>query len=316
MTDLLDPKLWRERYAFGITLGAGDRPVETDSIAKILGCAPPRGTSKTLAGRELKAASSALQEAACGLSDTVIGWHLRAATSDLEIKLGIPLGLVVAKGTPVDAGLVRGQDYDVEVPRKEFTNSNARLYYRIDLPAGVVSVQRIRAYWFNQLVWSISAADGNLDLIQLEHPGTSSLHIMPTQSATLLVGFPEIGGFAYGSMQMICGYPSPLPAVWSVDYTIAPRARYGAVGEVEAALAHWVYCRAGVLLLSIGGRAASRGLTNASLSIDGLSKSVGLAGMGAINKALEDRLKEATEAIDWQQLRLYKRGLRVVPYGA
>jgi hypothetical protein len=316
VTDLLDPVLWRERYAFGITLGTGDRPVETDSVARLLGCSSSRGLPKTLTGKQAKEAEAALADGVTTMSDDVITWFLRAAVSELEMRLGLPLGLVVAKGTPIAPGLVRGTDYDVEVPLKPFLNTDQARFYRIDLPAGTIQIDRIRAFWFGQLVWSISAADGNRDLIVFEHPNTASLHLMPTQSATLLVAMPALGSAAYGSLQLIMGYPSPLPGVWSVDYVMGPTNRYGGPGDIEAVLAHWVYARAGVLLLSIGGRAASRGLQSASLSIDGLSKSVGLAGAGAINKALEDRLQAVTDSIKWQDLKLYKAGLRVRPYGA
>lgn len=263
------------------------------------------------------AAQGVVNQAVNEIGDDVIRWHLRAAMSELEIKLGMPMGTVVVKGDPVDDGLVQGVDYDRVDPRRVFLMSDQRTHYRIDLPAGVVSVERVRAYWYDQLVWSISGTDSNYGLIRLEHPGTSSLHILPTQAATLLVAVPSIGTAEYGALQLIHGYPSRLPGVWSVDYTLAPVTKTGVVGHIEVALAHWIACKAGVLLLSIGGSAASRGLTSTSISIDGLSRSIGLqaSAMYGIYSALETRMKEAEEAIDWKHLRTYKRGLRIRGYG-
>lgn len=317
ITDALDPVAWRQRYAYGVVLGQGEPIAETDSVAQILGCDAGRGRAKTAAGRAVEA-QSLITQAANDLPNDVIRWHLRAALSELEIKLGLPMGIVITKGDPVDPGLTLGVDYDKTEPRRVFLDSERRDYYRIDLPAGVISVERVRAYWFGQPVWSISATDSNLGLLRLEHPGTSSLHILPTQAATLLVAMPTLSTPAYGAMQMISGYPSPLPDVWSVDYTMGPRTRFGEIGQIEAALVHWVYCKAGIVLLSVGGMASSRGLTSASLSIDGLNKSIGLqaSAMYGINSALETRLKEAAEALDIKALRAYKRGLRVRPYGS
>lgn len=316
VTEALNPKLWRERYAFGITLGTGEQPTAQDAISKLLGCSSARGLPRTATGKQIAEANATIQDAVKTIPDAVIGWFLRAAMSELEFRIGVPMGVVVYKSDPLDPGIVQGVDFDVKVPRKDFTRDNQLNFYRTDLPAGTISIERIRAYWFDQPVWSISEADGNADLIRFDRPGIAGAHIMPTQSATLLVAMPALGTAAYGSLQLIFGFPSPLPSVWAVDYTVGPRNRYGQIGAIPAVVAHWIYCRAGVFLLSIGGRAAARGLTNASLSIDGLSKSVGLAGAGAINKALEDRLTEATKSLDIPALQIQMRGLRVVGYGS
>lgn len=316
VTEVLDPKLWRERYAYGLVLGVGDPPQEVSSIERILRCSGNRG-ARTAGG----AAAGEVQDAAAvlarELSDDVIRWHLRAALSELEVKLKIPFGTVIVKSTPVDTGLVRGVHYDREAPRIPFLGLDQRNYYRLDMPAGVISVERIRAFWFGQAVWSLSAADGNAELIRLEHPGTSSLHIMPTTAATLLVAMPTLASAAYGAMQMIGGFPSPLPDVWGIDYTLGPVTKTGEPGQIEAVLAHWCYCKAGIVLLSLAGQAQAKGISSASLSMDGISKSVALTNsvMYGINSAYEIRLKEAEEAIDWKALMMYKRGLRVRPYG-
>ena len=307
VTDALDARKWRELYAQGVILGRGSRAVETDSIDAILACGSS-STSKTAGGRALFAETDPdLCTAVDELSDSTIRWHLRVALSELEVKIGIPMGIVICKGTPIDAGLVLGATYDVEVPRKPFTRDNQLNWYRIDLPAGVISVERVRAYWFDQMVWSIADTDG---IIKLEHPGISSIHLMPNSHGSVLT-IPNVG---YGAMPLIWGYPSPVPNVWSVDYTLGPKSRYGAVGTIEAVLAHWVYCRAAPILFGLAAQAVTGGVTSASLSIDGLSKSVSIP--AGIHDALIQRFTAAEEGIDWKALKTYKKGLRVVPYGA
>lgn len=307
ITEALDPALWRSRYAYGVVLGPTTTAARSNAaLRKALGCD----------GSEAVQTQRLVSAVADDLPDDTIRYHLRVAASELEVKLGMPLGIVVVKGNPVDPGLVAGRDYDFEEPRRVYLQSERQQFYRIDLPAGVISVQRVRAYFFGQLVWSVEGDDAGR-MLHLEHPGTSSLHIMPTHGATMLVASPTVALPNYGSLHMLTQFATGLPDVWSVDYTLGPRTRAGQVGQIEAVLAHWIACKAGILLLSIGGMAASKGLTSASLSIDGLSKSIGLqaSAMYGINSALENRLKEAEEAIDWKALRMYKRGLRVRPYG-
>lgn len=314
VTDALDARLWRDRYAYGLILGVGERSSKSAAVDRVLGCQGRAGKSKTAAGRAEAAAQSEAAAYADQLSNSVIRWQLKVALSELEIKLGIPFGVLIRKGTPVDSGLVRGVDYDQEVPRLPMTPQEQLNYFRIDLPPSVISVERVRAYWFDQLVWTITPGESSGPILRFEHPGTSSLHLMPTTGTSIWIGWPT-GGPPLGAMSLLSGLGGNVPDVWSVDYTMGPRSKYGQIGEIEAAIAHWVYCKAGKILYSIAGMAASRGITSASLSIDGLSKSVSLANQGAIFKAVEDRLEEAEKSIDWKALRAYKRGLRVRGYG-
>lgn len=305
VTEALDPVLWRQRYAHGIVLGPTTTAARSNAALRAaLGC---DGSPAAL--------QAAASQVANEIPNDVIRWHLRVAASELEVKLGIPLGIVIVKGAPADDGLVQGRDYDRLAPRLPYLDSERRSYFRIDLPAGVISVQRVRAFWFGQLVWTVEEGDG---MLVLEHPGTSSLHIMPRFGVTLFLSAPTaVLPAQYGAMQLLYNVAGGLPDVWSVDYTLGPVTKTGEVGQIEAVLAHWIACKAGILLMSIGGMAASKGLTSASLSIDGLSKSIGLqaSAMYGINSALETRMKEAEEAIDWKALRMYKRGLRVMPFG-
>lgn len=318
VTDALDPQLWRERYAYGIVLGPGEKPAESQALQTLLGCKSKKGQPKTAGARAITTPDEAIACLASEIPLKVIRWHLRAAASQFELMSGMPLGVVTVVSDPVDAGLVQGVDYDLREPRRPYTAANQRDYYRIDLPGPVLSIERIRAYFFDQLVWSIAPDENNMDMVLLEHPAQGSVHILPNQNATILVTAPQLAAPYYGPFRLMGELPSPLPGVWAVDYTMGPRTSWGTPGEIPAAVAHWIYCKAGIMLMSIGGMSASKGLTNASLSIDGLSKSIGLqaSAMYGINSALENRMKEATESLDIDRLKLQLKGLRVLKYRA
>lgn len=309
VTEALNPRLWKERYCFGTTLGPGSVPSGAGAV--VAACAGSRRRAQLTTTQE-----DIVAKVVGEIPDHVIAWHLRAALSELEVKLGVPMGTLIVKGDPVDSGLVLGVDYDKLDQRREFLRSQQSVWLRLDLPPNVISVERVRAYWFDTKVWEVSEAVGNHNIISLTHQGPGTIHLAPTAFTQLTFGFP-IGGVPQTSaFQRVYGWPGDIPKFWSVDYTLGPVTHAGEVGQIEAVLAHWVYCKAGILLLSIGGMATSKGLTSASVSIDGVSKSFGLqaSAMYGVNSALETRLKEAEEAIDWKALKLYKAGMRVIPY--
>lgn len=315
VTELLDPALWRERYAFGVALGPDSAQADAPNNA-LLELMCRKTGSRTKGAQLLEDTQSILRDRIDGLPDDMIRWHLRAAMSELEVKLGMPMGVTVYKSDPVDEGLIQGQHYDVQFPRMPFTREQANTWYRFDLPSNVISIDRVRLYWYDQLVWLISSEADNLNLVQLEHPKQGSGHILPTTNSNVLISAPGLANGNYGAYQLLNSTAMAVPSVWSIDFTCGPRDQYGGVGRVEAVLAHWVYAAAGILLLSIGGLARSQGLTSASVSMDGLSRSVGLqaSAIYGVNSALENALKEATKRIDWKALRTYKQGLRVLSY--
>jgi len=317
VTEVLDPNVWRQRYAYGIALGPSSSAGSSSSSLADLLCSGGQATSITEAQAKLKDSQAQLNDLVDTLPDETIRWHLRAAVSELEMALGLPMGVVVYKSPPVDDGLIEGVNYDKLYPRKPFLASHAREWYKIDLPNNVLSIERVRAFWFGQLVWEISAEQDNLDLVKLEWPKAASAHIIPTALSNLLITAPGLGGGNYGAWQMFNSGTSKVPDVWAIDFTQGPRDEYGSVGQIEVALAHWCYCVAGITLLSMGGLARSQGLTSASVSMDGLSRSIGLqaSAIYGINSALEEALKKASERLDIDRIRTYKRGLRVIPYG-
>lgn len=325
ITEVLDPQKWRERYAYGLfikdpSVGATSNSADLHALL-----CPDPDQPQTAGARDAQAdAQAELTELVQGLPDETIRWHLRAALSEVELHLGVPMGTVVVKSPPVDEGLVQGVHYDKAEPRRPFVRSSQENWWKFDLPSGVISIERVRAYWFDVLVWEISNEQNNIDLIKLEWPDQGATHIIPSQGFNLLITAPGFTGAwgtgNYGAFQMVHGGfgAQRLPNVWGFDYTIGPFDKQtGTVGHIEAVIANWVYCTAGILLLSLEGMARSQGVSNASISIDGLSRSIGTTASAiyGLNSALENALEKATKRIDWKALKIYKRGLRIRPYG-
>jgi len=303
VTQVIDPKLWMERYAWGVSMGGGGSLV---ARAKAIAVAQ--------AGRGAAAVVEKIMERVFNeIPPRVIQWHLRAALSELEMKLGMPMGLEIVKSDPVDADERLGETYDREAARLPYTHAEAGAWFRIDLPPGVIRVDRVRGYYYGTKVWELSTKQGTDNMIRLEWGRQGVMHILPINMQAIIV----TQGGNYGIWHTIHTHQSPVPDFWSVDYVRGPVSKHGgAVGQLEAVLAHWVYCTAGQVILSMAGIAASKGLASTSLSIDGVSRSVGLqaSAIYGLNSALEHMLDEATKRIDWKRVRAQKRGLRLRMY--
>jgi hypothetical protein len=285
ISEVLDPDLWLQRYAWPII----------DSM-KALWIAS-----------QAKTAFEAIPK-------DVIRWHLRSALSELELQIGVPMGIRVVKGEPVDSGLVQGRDYDQVRPRLPFMTSEARRSWnKVDLPAGVISVQRVRAFFFNSLIWSISAADDNEEFIHLQWPEQGTLRLTPTNSVGLVLNADAL----LSLYQTLAGYGRVVPNVWSVDYTMGPTDQLGQPGMIETVLADWVGAKAGILLLNQAGVAQTKGLSSTSIGFDGFSRSVSLqaSAMYGINSCLEKVYQDKLNGLDIKRIRLLKRGIQVRAYG-
>jgi len=323
VSEVLDPRLWRERYAYNLFTGPASPSARATARSKLsdLLCVRPNGVT---AGARAAQSQAEVTELVEGLPDDTIRWHLRAALSELETRLGIPMGTIVVKTEPVDEGLVKGVHYDRLEPRRPFVRSNQSNWWKFELPTGLISVDRVRAYWYDVLVWEISPEQGNMDLLKVEWKDQGATHIIPSAGFNLLITAPGFSGAwgsgNYGAFQLLhSGFGSQrLPNVWGYDYTIGPYDKHtNTPGQIEAILAHWCYCVAAQLLLSLEGMGRSGGVANTSISLDGLSRSIGTTASAiyGLNSALEEALRQATKRIDWQALRVYKKGLKVYPYG-
>ena len=294
VTELLDPVLWKNRYAYGVLLGAVQREWQTVNH-----------------GGDIK---RELVKKVDEIPPETIRWHLRAALSELEVKLGVPMGVVICKSKPVDDGLVVGRDYDREVPRLPYTLGETEAWWRIDAPSGCISIERVRAYYFGTKIWEFSTANGNQEHIRLVHPALGTVHLLPTNLASIIVT-PE---GRTGVFHTVYANRVGVPDFWAVDYTLGPVTKVtGQAGHVEAVLADWVYCAAGIKLLNLASMAVSKGITSSSVSMDGVSRSVSLqaSAMYGMNSALEKVYSDAMQRIDWKALKTYKRGLRLKMYG-
>lgn len=313
ISEVLDPKKWRERYAYNLLTGSGGSGSSRSGAVASVMC--PGATGKKAA---IKTAQDEFNNLIGDIPDETIKWHLRVALSELETKLGIPMGIVRVKSKPLDAGLTQGQDYERLEPRRPYTHSQHDNWLRVDLPPSVISIERVRLYWFGTNVWEISPEQGNTSLVHLEWPDVGSAHILPNQMTNLLITSSGLAQSNYGAFQLLMGAHSHVPDVWAIDYTLGPLDKQTRTPmQIEAVLAHWVYCVATILLLSMSGLARSQGLSSSSLSLDGLSKSISLqaSAIYGINSALENALENATKRIDWKALKLYKRGLKFHPFG-
>lgn len=312
VSEVLDPAKWKARYAHGIALGAEAQSTLITSLCSVRG----------LNDADARAAAAAeVTTVVDEISDDVIRWHLRAALSELEIKLGMPMGVVICKADPAphstleSEGLIQGVHYDRKVPRLPYTHGEGRNWYSLPAPSGVISVERVRAFYYGQLIWEFSAARENIDQVRLEHPTQGAIHLLPINFQAMIVLGEGSGN--YGVWHTLGLHRSPVPDFWALDYTLGPQDRQtGQPGHIEAVLAHWVYCVAGMTILSMAGLAKSQGLTSTSVSFDGFSKSIGLqaSAIYGLNSALEHVLENATKRIDWKQIKRAKKGLRIRPF--
>lgn len=299
----IDPAVWRKYYGFavsGATTGA------TSGSGLIGKYAALCGVSAT----EAEEAAATINEV---LTDDAIRWHLRAALSELQVKLGVPMGITVIKSPPIDEGLIQGVDYDKVIPRRPYTHGEAEEWYRIDVPGPILSVERVRAFYYGQLIWEFSSDRDNINLIRTEWEVPGSMHILPINFQSVIVTKSALGGPGnYGVWHTLGAHRSPVPDFWGIDYTRGPLDRETGTPTLPVVLVDWVMSVAGVKLLSMEGIARSKGLTSTSVSFDGLSRSVGLqaSAIYGLNSALEEVLRRNEERIDWKRLALYMKGLK------
>lgn len=297
--EVLDPQLWRERYVHGLLLGQVAAQ-QGGTLSQQIARAAARGRS-TL--------TEELDEQVSGIPDEAIRWHLRVSLSEVGLKLGVPMETEIIKATPVDTGLKRGVHFDREVPRLPYTRAETNKWFMLMLEPNVVSVERIRAFWYDSLVWEISSAQGNHELIAIQHPRQGQVHIVPRNLHTLALD--RAGN--YGAWFNLMGAVQQVPYFWAVDYTRGPIARDGQPMHIEAVLAHYVYATAGLTLLALDSVARTKGITSSSLSLDGVSRSISVN--PNLHQALADVWEKSLERIDWKALRTAHRGLRLRMFG-
>lgn len=346
VSEVLDPALWRERYAWGINMGGVVDAVNTDDDCNKAPSSSSTGSSCSVTDEEASAAMACAGamngvgslvnrvavldkirnkqaamdtlQAVTEVPDRVIRWHLRAALSELELKLGVPCGMSEVRMHDLDEESgVKGRDYDVVRPRLPWTHSDQRQWYKLDLPAGIIKVRRLRAYFYGTKVYEISENNDAASLLFMEWPRQGGFHMIPINLLSqFVVQNGHSASFGIGLWERFSVHRAPIPDVWSIDYLQGPVSRDGQVGHIEAVLANWCYAVAGMTLLSQAGLAQSKGLASTSLSFDGVSKSVSTTASAiyGLNSALEQVYEKLTERIDWKRMRAAKRGIKVFMY--
>lgn len=263
LSEALDPELWRERFAWGLNLGGGQK----DAIAAV--------------------------------PDRVLSFHLRSAASELSMKLGVSLKVERLVAEPLDEGAIKGVDYDRVIPRLPWSATQHRAYYRIDLCTPVISVQRIRCYQLNQQVLSFDSSNSR---IVIEHPQQGIIHLIPLSLPFVsMVG--QLDQFFLHRPPFVSSIEGPLPDFWAVDYTTGPISIGDSEpGHIDLRLVSWIYAKAALVVLPLAASGLSGGVTSHTASMDGVSRTINLNPDGMHAIAVK-AFREMDDAINWKDLR-------------
>ncbi len=303
ISEVLDPNLWRERFAWGtllslvFSIGANVNQAELNEIKM--------GT----VGR---------------LPDSVVSFHLMAALSELGAQIGIPMSVIRVKTRPVDTTLVQGTDYDVVRDALPWVRAASQQYERVDVAAPLISIQRVRLMHYDTALMDLDMSDtDDAARVKIVDSRGGTFHVLPSVSAGgggYVTAVPEalpLGSFGFGR-NLSLSLPSQArgqtsPASWVVDYTTGPVDDIGNAGFLPAQLANWVAAKAGLLLMSLSGIAQGGGIASGSVSLDGLSHSFGTtaSAMYGLNSAYEGVLKDIVEKFDWNVWRRQMTGVTV-----
>jgi hypothetical protein len=310
VSELLDPTLWRQRYAWGIPLAGMEAFTPKQQLVE---------ACQALNEGDLQ---QQVQSLVAQIPDDVVRWHLRTAISELEMQLQIPMGIVVVKSPELDPGIVQGRHFDRLDARRPWTRQAAMQYYKLELPYSVISIERVRGYLYGRKIIEASRdamAANTIGNIVLEWPSQGGAHILPIDLSAIITGPGYTNQYALSMWELIWRQGTNiLPDFWALDYTIGPRDKMtGTPGQIEVILAHWVYLRAGKFLINMAGTAYGQGIASTSLSMDGFTRSVttSQSAMYGINSAMELVMQGMIDSIDWERLRRMKRGLKVYAYG-
>lgn len=299
--EILDPARWRQLYAWGHIAGVGFQ------------LAP---------GIPQEELNQIIQKTFGYLPDHTVQWHLTVALSELGALLHVPLQVQIVKTVPVDEGLRRGVDYHRSREPLPWVQSNVQTSYRIDVLEPVISVQRVRLQLNGTTVLTLDT-DAQLETVRIVNRRTGHLHLMPAPgevglrtSADTLLNYAVNPGGGGIFERSISARGQTIPAAWLVDYTTGPMDENGLSGAIPAALAHWVWCKAGLTLMSLSGIAQGGGVASASVSIDGVSHSLGTtaSAMYGLNSAYEEMLRKDIEALDVDFWRRKMTGVHAVVF--
>lgn len=303
IADLVDPQKWRDYYGVGIQ--GLDPVLDAEVVARL----EAEGTR-----RQCTAATAAVSRAA--MPDTLIRAHLRTAASEAFVRLGIDPATERVLGSEVDPSEVLGVTYDREERRWPLSgwSTRAPFQFRIDMPGNVMEIERVRAFFMGVELFEVNAGDATDWILTTEWSRPGVAHIVPRSGATLVFAYE---GWAPPRFLMGQGRPAPIPDFWSIDYTRGLVSPFGGGrAEVPANLRGWVYSKAGVAILSLLGAGRSDGVTSHSISIDGISESVGLqaSAIYGLYSSLEEVMRREVKGVDFKALTRLLRGPRIVGF--
>lgn len=263
---------------------------------------------------------NAIKEKGAGfLPDQVVERQLAAAMSELGAHLRINLSVAKVRSTPLDDTVsnVVGVDYDRTRDPIPYVKAMSEQFLRVDVGEPLISIQRVRFRNYASTVLDL-ATPSQLENVRIVDRKAGIFHIMPTagylqletsQTSEPLLVASRFRAWNYGHSSR----NNTLPASWLVDYLTGPVDLAGRAGFLDPLLVNWVDARAGVLLFSLSGIAQGGGVASTSLSIDGVSRSVGTtaSAMYGLNSAFEKVLDDYTKSIDWAYWRRKYTGVTV-----
>jgi hypothetical protein len=243
-------------------------------------------------------------------ADAAITSTVQALIEEAQGKLGIQFARQRVLTYP-DPGLVLGVDYEIEGEPLTYHRTRGGMgHFVINLPfANIISIERIRVFYGNPLDQSATKALYLVPpewILFTEKEGV--LRIVPS-----LYGiYPQLHtpwGFqgAYDSLLYGYAYRDLIPGSWAVDYTIG-------YGQIPLDVARWIGLRVAIAVLAQAGASAGvgGGLGTKSLSMDGISQSVGYAqGKYGPYSGLVESYQEELKCLDIKQLKLRYHGIRV-----
>src|SRR4029077_6023901 len=235
-------------------------------------------------------------------ADAAITSTVQALIEEAQGKLGIQFARQRVLTYP-DPGLVLGVDYEIEGEPLTYHRTRWDIgHFVINLPfANIVSIERIRVFYGNPLT----------------HAPTKALYLVPpewilfTEKEGVLRVLPSLYGI-YPQPHAPWGfqgyaYRDLVPGFWAVDYTIG-------YGQIPLDVARWIGLRAAIAVLAQAGASAGvgGGLGTKSLSMDGISQSVGYAqGTYGPYSGVIATYQEELKCLDIKQLKLRYHGIRV-----
>lgn len=245
------------------------------------------------------------------LPAAAVSHALRAGLSVVELETGLTFGLMRYAGNPEADGLRRGPDYDATYAALPFDpDARTPQGYRLQLPPQLLAVSRVRFAAFGTTFLDVDADDADTGTIDVIDAASGAVLVRPPAQSTSVVA----EGW-HNPLYMTSRYL--VPGVIRVDFTTCPASLTGKRGHVPAALCDWVWLWAGVRVANQAGTFSTRGVTSASISVDGLSKSQSFqaSAMYGVNSSMEALYKEQMKLIDLAKLGRAVRGFTVVGFG-